>query len=380
MISTTRAFAPSSRIYDFPCWPDDPHSSLILVFGHADIDIKTLIAALRFRFPLTPIAGCSGLGSMHREHLTDELVSTMFLHSACGKFQVASSTLPRETSAAAQVAHELTQSKHGELNGAIFFASHSNHWNGSPCARGIALILPHSATITGALAGGETDETTWIVAGGDIIPSGVVGIGIYQSAHLHIERGCGLQRDTAKTGVVTSSDGTMIHSINGRPAAREYCRILGLPWETFENETRDLLHPVVVGDRQDSVDNFRTPIAITKHGGLRFAGEVREGETIQPTRESSSGTVTAAIHHAINGASLTAGDDAAMLILASAGQRSFYEARGDARKTIPHLLQSRHTPRTAGAFVHGELCSRHNRLDFTTQTIVAAAICDCDQR
>jgi hypothetical protein len=262
-----------------PSLPSDLDSprTLVLVFAAPELgDRPELFTALKAKFPLGTVMGCSTAGEIAGLRLSDHSLSVAVVRFSSTDIRLATAevgAVGESYDAACLLASQLTSPG---LR-AVLVLSDGLRVNGSELARGFKGTLPQNVAVTGGLAAdGSRFERTWVVANGVVADGIVVAVGLYGD---QVQIGHGSRGGWDVFGperIVTRSTSNVLYELDGKPALELYKRYLGD--RVSELPASALLFPLSLRINGDAHGVVRTILGVNEdEQSLTFAGEIPQG-------------------------------------------------------------------------------------------------------
>ncbi len=271
--------------------------TLVLVFGEGEaITSRPALAAIRKRYPLAHIVGCSTAGNFDGVSTFDDHLAVTAIKLSKTRVQIKAvsfSASGGECAAAGILARALAAP---DLAHVLVF-SEGIGVNGTALVDGLRAHLP-GIGITGGLAGdGARMERTFILVDETTTTDTVVGIGLY-GEHVRVGTGCvGGWNAFGPERLITRSKDNELFELDQRPALELYQRYLGD--KANELPASGLLFPMEVRPPNGGAPVVRTLLGIDEATkSVRFAGDVPEGHYAR--------LMTASTSHLIDGANRAA--------------------------------------------------------------------------
>lgn len=276
-------FYTQTNAWSIPALPDmDSDRTFILLFAAPEyFNEREPFESLKAAFPESIMLGCSSAGEILEASVADRSIvvaAVRFEHvdlqKAFAQVQTSKDSFPAGQSIAEQLNDD-------DLKG-IFVLSPGTDVNGSDLIRGIHSIIPGSVPVTGGLAGdGGRFERTWTILNGSLHPDKVVALGFY-GEHIRIGFGSGGGWDIfGPERRITSSEGNVLYSLDGKPALKLYKRYLGdrasgLP-------ATALLFPLAIRNNgENGREVVRTILGVDEEQqSMTFAGDIPKGAMAQ---------------------------------------------------------------------------------------------------
>jgi len=370
----TFCLEPSSPSITRPDFVQDPHKSLVILFGASSfLESPDRIQEVCQTFSGIPVIGCSTSGEVFGSEIKD--------HSLVGGIlqfdwtTVHSTTVPitdpsQSFSVGQHIANNLLRP---DLRG-ILVLSDGLQVNGSELIRGLNAVLPESVVITGGLAGdGDRFKQTWVIKDSTPVGGMVTAVGLYGD-RLHLGHGSKGGWDyLGPERRVTRSDSNVLYELDGKPALELYKdylgeRASGLP-------ATALLFPLAL--KQDGPgENYliRTILAVdeTKQS-MTFAGNIPQHSLVQLMRGNFDRLITGASEAAI----LTKSEDlknALVIAITCVGRRLALGERAEEEieATLDVFPQG---TQQIGFYSYGELSPHANgRCELHNQTMTLTTI------
>lgn len=330
----------------------DGPSTLVLLFGSSELDMRVPLAELRRVLPRAVVIGCSTAGEIHQAQVADASISAVVVQFQHTRLEHL--CLPIDQANSREVGSQIARTLAAPDLRVVIALSEGLAVNGSELARGLADVGPE-VVVAGGLAGdGERFGSTWVVRD-DVPTSGCVcAVGMY-GTYLQVGHGSRGGWDIfGPERLVTRSSGNALYELDGKPALALYKKYLG---ELAAGLPRTaLLFPLAI--LADDRRLVRTVLAVDEDGqSMRFAGEIPEGARVQLMR----GNVDRLILGAHDAATATRGPgDEPVLALAVScvGRRLIMKSRiaEELEATLDVLAPE---TQQVGFYAYGELSSAH---------------------
>lgn len=281
MQRTTFMYTPDSG-WSEP-FPDlDSPQTLVVAFGAPEYrDDPQPVADLHRAFPTSVMTGCSSSGEIIGDGVQDHSIVVGVIRFGETRLRTTSVTV-REMRQSFTAGEQLAETLADSDLKAIFVLSDGLAVNGSELVRGMTRVVGDSVTITGGLAGdGDRFENTWVLSEGTPTQNVVKAVGFYGDA---IQVGHGSQGGWDVFGperLVTRSEGSVLHELDGKPALPLYKQYLGEL--AAELPASGLLFPLALrASPEDDHQIVRTILAVDEvNQTMTFAGDVPQGHHAQ---------------------------------------------------------------------------------------------------
>ncbi|MBS0242217.1 MAG: FIST C-terminal domain-containing protein [Proteobacteria bacterium] len=362
--------------------PDVAGAQVVLLFAAREsLEGNSCHTQLKQLFHDSYVIGGSTGGQIVATDVTDDEAIALALRFEHTKVRSASEKI-QDAAQSRDVGERLARSLAAPDLKCIFVVSDGLLVNGSALIEGLRIPVGNEVIITGGLAGdGAAFEKTIVVAG-DIAASGqVAAIGFYGNDIL-IGNGCAGGWDKfGPRRTITSAQGNMLLSLDGKPALELYKQYLGE--EAAGLPGTALLYPLMIID-PDSPDHtlVRTVLGVDhEQKTMTFAGDIPNGWSAQLMRghfdNLCAGAAQAAATATLGGEAMTS--DVAAIMISCVGRRLLM---GDNIVDEVEAATSAlgHRTHAAGFYSYGEisphpksgLCELHNQT-MTITTISEAA-------
>jgi len=295
-----------------PLAPVDGPGTLVLVFGpawltRASSPLREVIAA----FPRSVVAGCSTSGQILGDSLGDESLTVVAIRFASTRLFAVTERidcvgdsreaavrmgkqLVEELGAVGEPAHPGTgdgPAPDGPAPGAVLVLTDGLHVNGSAVAEGLLEGTGGRWPVSGGMAGDAGRfERTWVLAGGELVESGMTAIGLV-GPHLRITHGSqGGWEAFGPVRKVTRSEGTVVHELDGEPVLDLYERYLGDRAAGLPGTA--LLFPLALQVPGGDCEVVRTVLGVDAEARtMTFAGDVPAGSTARLMTNTLDGVI-----------------------------------------------------------------------------------------
>lgn len=256
----------------------DPDRTVILAFAAPEFrDEPALLEKVPIEFPGAVVVGCSTAGEVRGTNLEDGSVSLAMIEFDDTAARSAHAPVAEPTAsfgAGRSIASKLATP---DLR-AVLVLSDGTTANGSELARGLRSAVGPDVTVTGGLAAdGDRFEHTWVFVDGAVHTGTVAAVGLYGD---RVRVGHGSQGGWDPFGPerrITSSDGAVLHSLDGEPALDLYRRYLGD--EADGLPATALLFPLALRPPEgESASVVRTVLSVDEdQRSMTFAGDMPDG-------------------------------------------------------------------------------------------------------
>jgi hypothetical protein len=352
-------------------------ANLVFVFGdRLAMEDGRALGELVELHPGADIVGCSTAGEIQDTCVTVDGVVAAALAFDHSGVQVVTTTSDDSASAGSRLAGALAAEG---LRHVLVFSEGSSV-NGTELTRGLlgmtgglARGVPPGVSVTGGLAGdAERFERTFVIHGGDILPNGIVGIGLYGE---RLRIGCGSMGGWDPFGpdrVITRSEGNTLYQLDGKPALALYKQYLGPHADDLPSSA--LLFPLLL--QTPTSELVRTILGVNEEDqSMLFAGDVPEGATVRLMKANFERIVDGAAG-AAEASTAIGGTPEFALLVSCVGRRLILKQRTeDELEAVRHAVGPAAV--MAGFYSYGELgpsakggsCELHNQ----TMTITTLA-------
>jgi len=365
--------------WDFPSEASLEKAQLMLLFGSPEaLRSHTPLEALRHRYPMAHVLGCSTAGEIFQTQVMDEsLVATIiqFEHTQIKGYEIQLSADEESFAAGDRLGQHIDL----ENLAHVFVLSDGLQVNGSELVRGIVQHLPTNVMLTGGLAGdSDRFQQTLVLWDAAPAPGKVVALGLYGD-RLQVGFGSfGGWQPFGPERLITKANGNVLYELDGEPALALYKKYLGDHADALP--ASGLLFPlslhVEAGDRR----LVRTILAVSEADqSLTFAGDVPEGTTAQLMKASFDRLVDGAMQAATISLQALDGKTPDLAILISCvGRKLLLKQRIEEEvEGVQSILGARVT--LAGFYSYGEIspfapgasCELHNQT-MTITTLLEA--------
>jgi len=264
-----------------------PAADLVLWFASPGLARdERLYSALRDRFPVALIAGCSTGGEIIGDEAADLTAVAAVVRFDKGRVRgVRADVVPGAS--IADLGTRLAQSLRAPDLKGVYVLSDGTQVNGSTLVDGMTAALPPEVVLTGGLAGDGADFCETRVGLDAQLTAGViVAIGFY-GAELEVGWGsAGGWEAFGPQRQITRSEDNVLLELDGKPALELYKQYLGGAAAQLPGSA--LLFPLLIRPDPDSPhDIVRTIVGIDEaRQALIFAGDVPTGWSGQLMRGS----------------------------------------------------------------------------------------------
>lgn len=157
--------------------------------------------------------------------------------------------------------------------------------------QGLGRVVTGDIPIVGGLTGDDMVlDANYQFVNGKVLEDGLILVSIASSYTLHTGKEHGL-RNQLKTGVVSESEGKVIKTISGQPAAEFYADAIGVevsdlkqPYETPAGvelqKIFDYGFQYTFGEEVGDEIRIMTPVSVTEDDGIAFAVKVQENKLV----------------------------------------------------------------------------------------------------
>ncbi|MEW5773253.1 MAG: FIST N-terminal domain-containing protein [Thermodesulfobacteriota bacterium] len=299
----------------------DPSFQLVLAFGSASAFARPeLLAGLSRTFPSACLAGCTTAGEIHGATVRDDSLAATavaFAHTRAEAawVRVADHAGSREAGAALAARLDPAGLRH------VFVLSDGLAVNGSELVRGMAGSLPPGVGLTGGLAGdADRFRETLVLADGRPQAGAVTAVGLY-GERLRVGYGSlGGWDPFGPERVVTSSEGNVLHEMDGHCALDLYKQYLGKHAEGLP--ATGLLFPLSIRQEGSRRRVVRTVLAVDEAGrSMTFAGDIPQGSYARLMKANANGLVEGALGAARSALAMGPASPALAVLVSCVGRR-----------------------------------------------------------
>lgn len=262
--------------------------TLVLVFAETDeATARSAVAELERARPGAIIVGCSTAGAILSDELSEYPVVAAIVEFAEVEVSLAWLDVSDAGSSLA-TGEELGRRLAGHLTpgwtSAVLVLADGLVVNGTALVDGFSRSLPDDVTISGGLAGdGDRFADTWVYAEGEFRRGAVVAVALSGPG---LEVGYGSAGGWEGFGpyrTVTGSQGSVLHTLDDRPALALYREYLGDRADQLPASA--LLFPLLIRSPDSTVELVRTVLGIDDvNSTMTFAGDIPEGWTARLMR------------------------------------------------------------------------------------------------
>lgn len=361
--------------------PQDPAPpSFVLVFGGTNLEEdEPFWRALGATFPGALLAGCSTAGEILGTRVTDggAVLCAVTLDHAKARLETCRVA---ETSASYEAGATLAKRLAAPDLRGVLVLSDGSIVNGSALVRGLNEHLPSGTVVTGGLAGdGKRFDHTWVVENGRPVRGAVSAIGLYGDGLSLFHGSQGGWSAFGPERVVTSSDGSVLYSLDDQPALEIYKRYLGDMAKDLPASA--LRFPLSVRlSKTDDRPVVRTVLSIDeRQQSMTFAGDIPQGSLVRLMQASYDRLLDGAAHAAEDAARAITDGDRLCVVVSCVGRRLVL---GERVEEELESVESHLPPDTAmiGFYSYGEIspvwfgeCGLHNQTMTLTILVENAA-------
>jgi hypothetical protein len=257
--------------------------SAVIVFFSPDYDPHEFAAAMAAQFPGAPVFGCTTAGELGPEGISDG--GAVALAFRAGDFTIVAEpildldgfTFERIRDSVGESRARLEQAEGGAEGrnrfGLLLVDGLSLHEEALISA--ISACLDDIHVVGGSAGDGMNFGATWILCDGKAHSNAAVLLLVSTDVPCRLFK-CNSFEPTATKLVVTEADTEkrVVRELNAEPAAREYARIIGVPYGDLSGYTF-AAHPVIV--RVDGDYYARSIQRANEDGSLTFFCAIDEG-------------------------------------------------------------------------------------------------------
>lgn len=278
---------------------DRGDAKLLIVFCSAAYDLDQLLAGIASEAPGTPLIGCSTAGEIATAGPSD--ASVVIVAIGGPGFSVATGAGTDSTGALRQATTTAVEACMGSLerrdHSVLLLLTDGLGGDQMEVVRGAYAVVGAEIPLVGGCAGDDLRmKNTFQLFGERVLRDSVVAAAVSSDAPI----GIGVQHGWRRVGepmLVTSSDGSRVHSLDDEPALDVYLRRLGAPEAVHHDPdafTRfALTHPLGISHRSgeevrfvagaDFDDRSLGCIASVPQGGLAWIMEGDEDSVLEAT-------------------------------------------------------------------------------------------------
>jgi len=349
---------------------DEPPVAL-MVFACIEMDHQRLLDGLVEAFPGVPLIGCTTDGEVSADlgFQEDSVCVTLFAGHDLRARAVVARDLSKDIEAALDVAERLTGPEGGPT---LVFALPEGL---SACGAdvmvdGLNRRLPSGIPLVGGTAGDQWEfQGTRQFFGQEVLGDSMPLLGVYGDMRVSVGVSSGYA-PIGTSGLVTSAQGPLVHSIDGLPATAFYRKVAGVTSGVNPE------NPLSV-----SVDGgppfLRAPLrSDPETGAIQFAGDVPAGATVFIS-EVGNGELLDACQTSIQLAMDGLGGDephAAFIFSCAARKQLLGTRTAKEAELLSAILPSDIV--MSGFYTYGEIGPQNGRIqaDFHNQTFVAVLV------
>ena len=274
-------------------------AKLLVVFCSATYDLDDLLAGIASEAPGTPLIGCSTAGEIATAGPADASVVVVAIGGpgfsvATGAGTDSSGGLRQATTSAVEACMESVERR---AHSVLLLLTDGLGGDQMEVVRGAYAVVGAEIPLVGGCAGDDLRmKTTFQLFGQQALRDSVVAAAVSSDAPI----GIGVQHGWRRVGapmLVTSSDGSRVHSLDDEPALDVYLRRLGAPAAAHHDAdafTRfALTHPLGISHRSGEEvrfvaganfeDRSLACIASVPQGGLAWIMEGDEDSVLEAT-------------------------------------------------------------------------------------------------
>lgn len=328
---------------------------ICLFFSPQHVD-SAVLKNICSSFSSVPVIGCSTAGEISDSKMADHAISVLAVRFEKTKLKAVAAKILSADNCYEQ-ARTLGQELAAEDLAGIFILSPGLNVNGSAITRGFASAVGPKVSISGGLAGDQTNfSKTYTLLNGEISENSLVAVGFYGQ---HIRIGTGSKGGWAPFGParrVTKSDGNILYELDNKPALDLYKQYLGdkadqLPYS-------GLLYPFsILEDDQSETGLIRTILDVNHESkSLVLAGDMPEGKLVRLMHADVDQLIVGAENAAEEANLSEPGDVTSVALLVSCVGRKLVMA-DDVIEEV-EAVQGVLGPctRMAGFYSYGEIC------------------------
>jgi hypothetical protein len=354
-------------------------AKLLVVFCSAAYDLDQLLAGIASEAPGTPLIGCSTAGEIATAGPADASVVVVAIGGpgfavAAGAGTDSSGSLRRATTEAVEACIESLERR---AHSVVLLLTDGLGGDQMEVVRGAYAVVGAEMPLVGGCAGDDLRmKSTFQLFGDQVLRDSVVAAAVSSDAPI----GIGVQHGWRRVGepmLVTSSDGSRVHSLDDEPALDVYLRRLGAPAAAHTDPdafTRfALTHPLGISHRSgeevrfvagaDFEDRSLACIASVPQGGLAWIMEGDEDSVL----EATDGACAEAV------AGLDGERPLGMVAFDCIARRGVLGDPG-IRREIDRIAAFAGDAPVAGFYTYGEIARTTGIRGFHNQTLVVLAL------
>lgn len=358
---------------------DRGDAKLLIVFCSAAYDLDQLLAGIASEAPGTPLIGCSTAGEIATAGPSD--ASVVIVAIGGPGFSVATGAGTDSTGALRQATTTAVEACMGSLerrdHSVLLLLTDGLGGDQMEVVRGAYAVVGAEIPLVGGCAGDDLRmKNTFQLFGERVLRDSVVAAAVSSDAPI----GIGVQHGWRRVGepmLVTSSDGSRVHSLDDEPALDVYLRRLGAPEAVHHDPdafTRfALTHPLGISHRSgeevrfvagaDFDDRSLGCIASVPQGGLAWIMEGDEDSVLEAT--------DGACAEAVAGLS---GEPPLGLVAFDCIARRGVLGEPGIRREIDRIAAFAGGAPVAGFYTYGEIARTTGMRGFHNQTLVVLAL------
>lgn len=300
------------------------------------------------------LIGCSTAGEIGR-HVSDDGISALGLHFDDTEIKVAH-TKVESIGSSYESGRQLALSLLSDDLAGIFLLGPGVNINGSKVVKGIRDIIPAHVAVSGGLAGdGTSFEKTTTFLDDDIYDSELVAVGFYGDKIKITTAAAGGWKPFGPHRRVTKSEGSMLFTLDGRPALELYREYLGDKAANLPSS--GLLYPFsIISDAdQETTGLIRTILNIDNDkNSLLFAGDIAEGDLVTLAHANTEGLAEGAGRAAVDALGDAESGTGAALCVSCVGRKILMGQ--DTEEELESMQDVFGNIPVAGFYSYGEIC------------------------
>ncbi len=354
-------------------------AKLLIVFCSAAYDLDQLLAGIASEAPGTPLIGCSTAGEIATAGPSDASVVIVAIGGpgfsvATGAGTDSTGALRQATTSAVEACMESLERR---AHSVLLLLTDGLGGDQMEVVRGAYAVVGAEIPLVGGCAGDDLRmKTTFQLFGQQALRDSVVAAAVSSDAPI----GIGVQHGWRRVGepmLVTSSEGSRVHSLDDEPALDVYLRRLGAPAAVHHDAdafTRfALTHPLGISHRSgeevrfvagaDFDDRSLGCIASVPQGGLAWIMEGDEDSVL----EATDGACVEAV------AGLGGEPPLGLVAFDCIARRGVLGEPG-IRREIDRIATFAGGAPVAGFYTYGEIARTTGMRGFHNQTLVVLAL------
>lgn len=355
--------------------PQRPDATLALAFVDPLVDAEDALAELEDALPGCTVIACSTAGQILGHTIDAHPVvaavlefETGLVHAVCALQESNSETVGRE------LGESLLRKAGSERIAGVLVFGCGLDVNGQGLADGMAQALPPETGIYGGLAGdGDRFERTWVRCNGQTLYATAAAVLITGDAQFRSGARGGWDGFGPKR-TITSSDGNVLHELDGQPALGLYKQYLGQ--RAHELPSSAMLFPLSVSAPDGDMQLVRTVLSVDEEQQtMTFAGDVPTGWSGRLMWTTKENLLEAAAEAAQES---TQGDSEVALVISCVGRRLVLGARTE--EELEYAMEELGGIPVIGFYSYGEISPMDKMIALQNQTMTITTIRESGSR